>query len=155
MFSVPHFKRVVSTTLISIAMCLPMNSSMAEEQDELSKLVDSIQQDVASSSEQDLLKMLGKAQAEGRFLEASAAVDAWLSANFSPSPTVLLAAARNAMAAGGLRKASERFMAYFERVEPSAESAKAAGELLYLTLDLLDDERSRLSIYSARWLQSS
>ena len=72
-----------------------------------------------------------QAQAEGRYLEASAAVDAWLAANFSPSPSVLLAA-RNAMAAGELRKASERFMAYFERVDPSGDSAKAAGELLYL-----------------------
>ena len=57
MFPVPQFKRVVSTTLLGVAVCLPLASTVGEEMDEFSKLVD-IHKDVASSSEQDLLKIL-------------------------------------------------------------------------------------------------
>ncbi|TVR09849.1 MAG: hypothetical protein EA401_12615, partial [Planctomycetota bacterium] len=135
-------KRITSGTLLALALSTGAVLPLAAEDDPLVALAEQIQLNAANASEADILRLLEMATREGRALEASTAVDTWLSNNFTPSPAVLVAAARNARQAGNLRIASERYAAFFERAEPSADAGKAAGEFLYLTTVLLDDSNA-------------
>jgi tetratricopeptide (TPR) repeat protein len=130
----------VSGLLLAIAAGTPIFGE--EGDDAFANLAQQIQVDAAAANESDVLKLLGLAGDNQRAIEASVAVDAFLAANFSPSPSLLLAAARNAVNAGSPRQAVERYGQYLGRATPDGESAKVAGEYLHLLVDLLSEDNN-------------
>ena len=134
----------ISSVLLAIAAnASPLYAEEAPEA--FTNLAQEIQTDPAKANEAQVLQLLEMARDQQRALQASVAVEAFLNINSQAALPVILASARNAVLAGDLRQASDRYSQYLYRATPDEESSEVAAEFLTLQVNYLSDENAAYS----------
>ena len=98
-------------------------------------LAQSIMQNPAGASEEQILSLIASANELGRFYATNIAIKAWLARQTSPSAAVLRASAENASLAGDLRTSASRYKLLIAASPADEGRSRAAAKLYEILVD--------------------
>jgi len=135
-------RRLVTCLLLVCALCAPLASAQSGPSDPktaaFDKLLLQVQTDPTGTSQDQVVELIEMGKDLDRSYTVSLALKGYLSHQFRPQPSLLLASAENAFWAGDYRAAVARYKAYLAEAADDETASNAAATMYTIQVDLLD-----------------